>query len=509
MSAKIIGQVGILSDVIEYEIGCADHVENDDYDAIITRLEQRNNNIAQRSSDVIEATIQRPRRHDHRAHIPWHVTGTSQINPHITDVWERGVSGSGSVVAIVDDGCAWNHPDLRQQYIGNLSINLNYGRAQSDPRPTGGASHGTNAAGVALASGNGCVMGVAPNASLAAIRLIAAPVTDADEARGLSHKLREIDVFSCSWGPPDDGITLGSCGPHATNAMMRGWLEMFTGYIWAAGNGADVGDNCAYDGYCQHPATIVVGAITNNGRAAYYSESCPALWVVAPSSGDYHNQRITTTHPNSNCVHDFGGTSAAAPFVAGVYALIHEVNPTLRPWDISRIIARTATPIDISDSSWLTNAAGIRHSPKYGFGLINAAQAVAIATTHSLSRSAPLRTIWTPALGPTLFSATIRSIVVVELDALVYKVRVSNIIVHHNNRGVLVYTLCTPNNTCSSTLPRPRDVALDLIDWSFAYSGFLDEQTRGSWSLTITDPTQHAPHIFGELVSWSLELWSL
>jgi hypothetical protein len=56
-------------------------------------------------------------------------------------------------------------------------------------------------------------------------------------------------------------------------------------YVWASGNGAHVGDSCAYDGYASSPYTIAVGAIDDSGKRSYYSEGCPALMCVAPSSG--------------------------------------------------------------------------------------------------------------------------------------------------------------------------------------------------------------------------------
>ncbi len=101
-----------------------------------------------------------------------------------------------------------------------------------DPRPSGSDSHGTAAAGVAAAKDNNacgvgelvpsfirsyryCLLvyhlvsiGVAHRARVAGIRLLGGPTTDRQEASGLSFGCRDVNqIFSCSWGPTDDGKT--------------------------------------------------------------------------------------------------------------------------------------------------------------------------------------------------------------------------------------------------------------------------------------------------------------
>ena len=50
--------------------------------------------------------------------------------------------------------------------------------------------------------------------------------------------------------------------------------------MWAAGNGGDVVDSCAADGYSNSIYTIAVGAANSNGSAAYYDERCSGKMVV-------------------------------------------------------------------------------------------------------------------------------------------------------------------------------------------------------------------------------------
>jgi subtilisin family serine protease len=60
------------------------------------------------------------------------------------------------------------------------------------------------------------------------------------------------------------------------------------------------------------------------------------------------------------------GTSFATPVVSGVAALMLQVNPELGWRDVQGIMQQTAALVDFTDSSWVTNGAGISHSYKYG-----------------------------------------------------------------------------------------------------------------------------------------------
>jgi subtilisin family serine protease len=73
-----------------------------------------------------------------------------------------------------------------------------------------------------------------------------------------------------------------------------------------------------------------------------------------------------------NYTSQFGGTSAAAPQVAGVAALMLSVHPDLSATQVEQIIRETARPIDTEGGYY--NAQG--HSPYYGYGLLDAGAAV-------------------------------------------------------------------------------------------------------------------------------------
>lgn len=242
-------------------------------------------------------------------------------------------------------------------------------------------------AGATAASTNDvCGIGVAFEASVSGLRILGGPSSDAMEAQALTYKYHDNHIFSSSWGPTDNGVTLEGPGPLTKAALRDGATRGRDGkgsiYVWAAGNGARYGDNCNYDGYASSRYVLTVGAVNHFGIHAYYSEPCAAIIVCAPSSGQ-DNVGITTTSMDYDCTNDFTGTSAAAPLLAGVVALMLEVNNNLTYRDVHHIMALTARMNDLEDTDWTANGASYMVNHKYGFGVVDAHLAVLTAKNWS------------------------------------------------------------------------------------------------------------------------------
>lgn len=71
-----------------------------------------------------------------------------------------------------------------------------------------------------------------------------------------------------------------------------------------------------------------------------------------------------TTDIGGKCNLDFEGTSSAAPFAAGVFALTLEANPLLTWRDMQNLLAETASIPNAEESGWTINAAGYHINPK-------------------------------------------------------------------------------------------------------------------------------------------------
>ena len=323
----------------------------------------------------------------------WHLQNTGQTggnageDANITTAWDD-YRGNGVVIGIVDDGLDWNHADLDNYYEDTLDYD--YCDNDGDPSPSYYDGHGTSAAGVAAAVGNNTigVSGAAPRAGLAGLLLIACSTTDTRESNTLTHENQNIDIYSNSWGPSDNGRTVEAPGPLMLAAfeddVNQGRGGLGNVITWAAGNGLDDDDNSNYDGYANSRHTIAVTAVTHYGRQSWYAEPGANILVAAPSDGD--GEGITTTdneggsgYNNGDYNNNFGGTSSATPLVSGVVALILDANPNLTYRDVEHIIVNSARINDASDNSWNVNGAGHDVSHKYGFGVIDASAAVDLA----------------------------------------------------------------------------------------------------------------------------------
>ncbi len=453
----------------------------------------------------------------------WHLRNTGQsggtpgADANVVDAWDS-YTGSGVVIGIVDDGLQHAHPDLTTNYDASLSYDFNYN--DSDPSPAFGDSHGTSCAGVAAARGdNGRgVSGAAPEASLAGLRLIAAATTDMQEAAALSYQDQSIDIYSNSWGPWDDGTVQGA-GPLTLAAIADGVVNGRSGlgniYTWAAGNGLESNDNVNYDGYANSRYTIAVAAVDHNGVQSYYSEPGAPILVTAYSSGTASGIVTTTLMGSGNLQDpagsydyrsDFGGTSSATPLVSGVVALMLDANPNLTWRDVQHVLVNSAAQNHPADSDWVTNGAGHLLNHKYGFGVIDAEAAVALASSWTnvapqISASSGLVAVNTaiPDSNTTGITSSITLPDALQIEHVEVVLNAT-----HAFRGDLEIVLTSPAGTESILAQQRADDGDNYNSWVFTSVRHWDESSSGNWTLRIADTeTQFA----GTFNSWQLNVY--
>lgn len=319
----------------------------------------------------------------------WHLFNTVQVGHdlNVTGLWLDGITGEGVITAIVDDGLDMYSNDLKPNYFADGSYDFN--EQSPEPRPRlYDDNHGTRCSGeVAAARNDVCGVGVAYDSKVSGIRILSKPIDDADEAASVNYAYQDNDIYSCSWGPPDDGMTMDAPGMLIKRAMVNGVQQGRDGkgsiYVFAAGNGAGSDDNCNFDGYTNSIYSITVGAIDREGKHPSYSESCSAQLVVAYSSGS--GDAIHTTDVGADkCYSLHGGTSAAGPLAAGTVALALSARPELTWRDTQYLMVETAVPVHEDDGSWQEKKNGIKFSHDWGFGKVDAYSLVEKAKTWDL-----------------------------------------------------------------------------------------------------------------------------
>ena len=436
----------------------------------------------------------------------WHLENTGQDggvsgeDVNITGAWNE-VLGTGIVIGIVDDGLEWDHPDLSANYESTLDYD--YCDNDGDPTPSSWDGHGTSAAGVAAAKGNNGlgVSGAAPDASLAGLMLIACSTSDSVEANALLHLNNDIDIYSNSWGPSDSGTLLGSAGPLMLAAFESDAYEGRNGLgnviTWAAGNGLSNDDDSNLDAYANSRFTISVTAVSHDGDQTDYGEPGANVLIASPSDGS--GVGITTTdlvgssgYSSNDYTNDFGGTSSATPLVSGVIALMMEANSNLTWRDVQQILVESARKNDASDSGWNTNGAGLEFNHKYGFGVVDAGNAVSLAKTWTtlgpevnitsgqitVSQAVPDND---PSNAVTSTYSVSESLIVESVEVIFDA--------DHTYRSDLDVTLISPDGTESELVNyfSNRDSNNDYNEWLFSSVQHWGEISSGTWTLEVYD----------------------
>nr|XP_046244502.1 proprotein convertase subtilisin/kexin type 7 [Scatophagus argus] len=461
----------------------------------------------------------------------WHLHNdlNKGMDINVTGVWEHNITGRGVTVVVVDDGVEHTHQDIQPNYSPEGSYDLNSNDPDPMPHPDfhSGNHHGTRCAGeiAAVPNNSFCAVGVAYGSKVAGIRVLDGPLTDSLEAIAFNKHYQVNDIYSCSWGPDDDGHTVDGPHPLGKAALQHGVIAGRQGFgsifVVASGNGGQYNDNCNYDGYANSIYTITIGAVDEKGRMPFYAEECASMLAVTFSSGGEKLRSIVTSdwsmQRGTGCTEGHTGTSAAAPLAAGMVALMLQVRPCLTWRDVQHIITFTATKCDNS-ADWKVNGAGFHHSHQHGFGLLNAwrlvnaakvwesvpflvsYQSSVIKEEVSISTEELIRT-WQ------VTAADLRQSGMQTLEHVAVTVTIT-----HPCRGNLEIVLVCPSGM-SSVIGARRTIDRDpsgYQDWTFSTVRCWGERAEGQYILKISDhkkPFLEECATAGVLKQWALTLY--
>ncbi|KAI9759624.1 MAG: pheromone processing endoprotease [Chaenotheca gracillima] len=453
-------------------------------------------------------------------HEQWHLYNPVQIghDVNVTDVWKQGITGHNATVAIVDDGLDMYSDDLKDNYFAEGSYDFNDKGPEPKPRLSDDR-HGTRCAGeIAAVKNNVCGVGVAWDSKVAGIRILSKQITDADEAIAMNYEFQKNQIYSCSWGPPDDGQSMDAPGILIKKAMVNGVQNGRDGkgsiYVFASGNGASFDDNCNFDGYTNSIYSITVGAVDRKGLHPYYSEKCSAQLVVTYSSGS--GDAIHTTDVGTNqCYANHGGTSAAAPLAAGIFALVLSIRPDLTWRDLQYLALNTAVPIDEKEGDWQETAIGKKFSHSFGYGKVDAWALVEAAKEFkNVKPQAWYSSPWMHVKHPipqgekglaSSVEVTKKQLGKANLERLEHVTVTMN--VAHTRRGDLSVELKSPSGVVShlSATRRNDKSHLGYLDWTFMSVVHWGETGIGKWTVVVKDTIDN--EFTGNFTDWKLTLW--
>jgi hypothetical protein len=268
------------------------------------------------------------------------------------EVWARGYTGQGVVVAVVDTGVDYTHADLNNNiWVNTREIPGNgidddrngfiddvrgWDFIGRDNNPMDEEGHGTHVAGTIAAENNSLgTLGVAYNARIMPVRVLG-------PRGGSSSSVASGIRYAVNNGARVINLSLGSDAPSTEiETAVRYATQRGAFVVMASGNDRTRQGDTQPDFPARYATSygIAVGAIDNNRRSASFSNPAGSnsslQYVVAPGVDIY------STTPG-NRYGFLSGTSMATPHLAGVVALMLSANSSLTHAQIRSILTNSA-----------------------------------------------------------------------------------------------------------------------------------------------------------------------
>ena len=300
----------------------------------------------------------------------WPLENTEGSGIFAEDAWTISKGSPDIKIAVLDDGVELTHRDLHANLLpGFDAVTDNVPGDNGSPKF--GDKHGTNCSGIIAAlDNNQGITGVAPHCKIIPIRICydrysnisSTVVYDKWIVEALKYAQRAgADIINCSWGNNEQhDIELTNKINELATQGRRG-----LGCIIVAASGNFNSSTLEYP--ASLPNVITVGASKSNGARWEDSNYGSGLDLVAPGT------HILTTTQNGDYEY-VTGTSASAPHVAGVAALMLSVNPSLTRTQLKEILCKTCQKT--SRHTFSTNATYGRWSDQVGYGIVDAYDAL-------------------------------------------------------------------------------------------------------------------------------------
>jgi bacillopeptidase F len=279
-------------------------------------------------------------------------------------VWQAlDIDGSGVVVANMDSGVDWQHPDLQTKYRGydphGLHKHLGNWYCATDEGyiyPGDGHGHGTHTMGTIVGGGDPAI-GVAPGARWIAVKAFHDQGYTYDswlhagfqwllDPDGNPSTDDAPDVVNNSWGSSDGYVE--TFRPDVQALLAAGIFPVFS-----AGNDGPL--NGTVGSPASYPESFAVGATDSDDYIAHFSSRGPSPWSEIKPEVCAPGVNVRSSLPGGS-YGEREGTSMAVPHVAGLAALLLQAEPDLTISEMEQAITGTAvslgSPIPNNDYGW-------------------------------------------------------------------------------------------------------------------------------------------------------------
>lgn len=260
------------------------------------------------------------------------------------------LTGKAIRVGVVDTGIDATHPDLLNKVVAFGDF------VNKKTTPYDDQGHGTHVSGtIGGGASSGTGIGVAPE-----VKFIGAKFLDKNGSGTFANAVLAMQWVVDPDGKPetDDGAMLvsnswGGGTPSASedpknNALCQvvdSWVKLGVAPIFAAGNSGPGAKTVGLPGGC--PSALTIGASDANDAIASFSSRGPAVWktgsfvkpdVIAPGV------KVKSSMPGGKYA-ELSGTSMATPHVAGVVALMYQLQPKVTVEQLLNVLKTSATKI--------------------------------------------------------------------------------------------------------------------------------------------------------------------
>lgn len=288
--------------------------------------------------------------------LPGSPTGKARADIHATAAWEETKGTADIVIAVVDTGIDFEHPDLK-----NKTVSRGRDFVNGDDDATDDNGHGTHVSGLIAADTNNGqgIAGVAWNSRVLPLKAID------KEGSGLYTWLIDAILWAADHGASVINLSVGGDDPaDALRDALKYAVAREVVCVASAGNdGVDVDYPAAYDEY-----VLAVAATDYNDARPDWSSPGAAVDVAAPGVDILSTVPTWYWGPGSLPYGYADGTSAAAPHASGLAALLKGLRPWLTAREIMQVIRYTADDV---------NAAGHPGKDTFiGYGRINMERAL-------------------------------------------------------------------------------------------------------------------------------------